>query len=32
VSGDQEAHQASLRTLTMLADVVTSDSVFESGI
>ena len=31
-SGDQEAHQASLRTLTMLADVVTSDSAFESGI
>lgn len=29
-SGDQEAHRASLRTLTMLADVVTSDIVFQS--
>ncbi|MGB7102058.1 MAG: isochorismatase family cysteine hydrolase [Xanthobacteraceae bacterium] len=28
-SGDMEAHQASLRTLTLLADVVSSDSVFE---
>jgi len=28
-SGDMEAHHASLRTLTLLADVVSSDSVFE---
>ena len=28
-SGDIEAHHASLRTLTLLADVVSSDSVFE---
>ena len=27
-SGDQEAHRASLRTLTMLADIVGSDTAF----
>jgi len=29
-SADEDAHRASLRTLTMLADVVTSDIIFQS--